>query len=116
MSHFMAVFTGSPGDMDAWKALDADTRAQRERDGIAAWHKWGQDHAASIVDMGGPLGKTRRVTKDGIADARNALTAYTVARAQSQEAAAKLFENHPHFTIFPGDGVEVMPILDIPPG
>jgi hypothetical protein len=25
----------------------------------------------------------------------------------------KLFEKHPHFTIFPGESVEVMPILPI---
>ena len=29
-------------------------------------------------------------------------------------AAAKLFENHPHFTIFPGESVEIMPVLPIP--
>ncbi|MDR3462508.1 MAG: hypothetical protein P4L76_09375 [Beijerinckiaceae bacterium] len=38
------------------------------------------------------------------------------ARAESPEAAAKLFENHPHFTIFPGESVEVMPVLPIPGG
>ena len=32
----------------------------------------------------------------------------------THEAAAKLFENHPHFTIFPGESVEVMPVLPIP--
>ena len=37
-------------------------------------------------------------------------------RADSHEAAAKLFENHPHFTIFPGESVEVMPVLPIPAG
>ena len=31
--------------------------------------------------------------------------------AESHEAAAKLFENHPHFTIFPGDSVEIMECL-----
>jgi hypothetical protein len=30
------------------------------------------------------------------------------------EAAAKLFENHPHFVIFPGESVEIMPVLPIP--
>jgi hypothetical protein len=39
-----------------------------------------------------------------------------VVRAESHEAAVKLFENHPHFAIFPGDGVEVMPVLPIPGG
>ena len=34
--------------------------------------------------------------------------------ADSHEAAAKLFEMHPHFSIFPGESVEIMPILPIP--
>ena len=37
-----------------------------------------------------------------------------VVRANSHEAAAALFENHPHFTIFPGEAVQVMPVLPIP--
>ena len=35
-------------------------------------------------------------------------------RADSHEAAAKMFLNHPHFAIFPGDAVEVMEVLPIP--
>jgi len=31
-------------------------------------------------------------------------------------AAAKMFEHHPHFLIFPGEGVEIMPVLPIPAG
>ena len=114
MKNYMAVFTGNPQGMEEWKALDADTRAAREKQGMAAWMKWGETHAASIVDNGGPLGKTKRVTTGGIVDIRNNLAGYTVVRAESQEAAARLFEGHPHFTIFPGDGVEVMEVLPIP--
>jgi hypothetical protein len=29
-------------------------------------------------------------------------------------AAAKLFEDHPHFAIFRGEAIEIMPILPIP--
>jgi hypothetical protein len=42
------------------------------------------------------------------------LGAWTVVEAQSLEDAAKLFVNHPHFTIFPGEAVEVMECLKIP--
>jgi hypothetical protein len=35
-------------------------------------------------------------------------------RADSHEAAAKLIDRHPHFSIFPGDSVEIMPVLPIP--
>jgi hypothetical protein len=67
-----------------------------------------------VAGMGGPLGKTKRVSAGGIVDVSNGLGAFTVVSAESHEAAAKLFENHPHFTIFPGEPVEVMPVLPIP--
>lgn len=114
MKTFMAVFTGSPESMGAWKSLDAAEREKRERQGKDAWIAWGEKHAASIVDHGTPLGKTKRIDAKGIADARNNLAAYTLVKAESHEAAARLFEGHPHFTIFPGDGVEVMECLPLP--
>jgi len=64
--------------------------------------------------MGGPLGKTKKVSEHGITDTNNEMGAFMVVRADSHEAAAKLFEKHPHFTIFPGESVEVMPVLPIP--
>ena len=64
--------------------------------------------------MGGPLGETKQVTEHGIEDVSNAMGAYMVVKADSHVAAAKLFDKHPHFTIFPGESVEVMPILPIP--
>jgi hypothetical protein len=114
MKRYLAVFTGAPDGMARWQALSEAERKQREAQGIAAWNKWGVDHAASIVDMGGPLGRTKRVSKDGITDVRNNLAGFTVLTAASQEAAAALFRDHPHFTIFPGDGVEIMEVLPVP--
>ena len=115
---YLAVFTGSKTGprWTAWNALsDADRRA-KEREGVPAWKAWVEKHQGSIVSLGGPLGKTKRVTEKGIEDASNHLGAFTVVRAESHEAAAKLFENHPHFTIFPGDSVEIMPVMPIPGG
>jgi phosphoketolase len=107
MARFMAVFTGSPG---AGAGIDEATQQR----GIAAWGEWMARHAGQVAEGGGPLGKTKRISKTGVQDARNNLAAYVVVEADSHEAAARMFENHPHFTIFPGDGVEVMPILPIP--
>lgn len=61
-----------------------------------------------------PLGKTKKIAPYGIADVSNDMGAFMVVRTASHEAAAKLFENHPQFTIFPGKSVEVMPVLPIP--
>ena len=43
-----------------------------------------------------------------------AIAGYVVVEAPTHEAAAQLFENHPHFAIFPGDSVEIMECLPIP--
>ena len=114
MKNFLAIFTGSPSAMDAWKSMDAAQREAKEKAGKEAWMAWGEKYQSSIVDNGNPLGKTKRISADGIADIRNNMAAYTIVRADSHEAAAKLFEQHPHFSIFPGDAVEVMECLPLP--
>lgn len=113
---YLAIFLGSKTSpkRKAWDALPEAERRAKEREGIAAWKAWVEKHQSAIAGMGGPLGKTKKVTQRGIEDVSNELGAFTVVRAESHEAAAKLFENHPHFTIFPGESVEVMPVLPIP--
>jgi hypothetical protein len=113
---YLAVFLGSKTSprWAAWNALSEDDRRAKGREGMAAWKAWVEKHQGAIVAMGGPLGKTKKVTQRGIEDTSNAMGAFTVVRADSHVAAARLFEKHPHFTIFPGDGVEVMPVLPIP--
>jgi hypothetical protein len=69
---------------------------------------------ASILDQGGPLGKTKRASAQGVADTSNTMTGYVTIEAESHEDAASMFENHPHFTIFPGEAVEIMECLPIP--
>ena len=110
MKQFLAVYTGSPdnqmgpGDMDP---------AEIGR-GMDAWGKWMEDHAKDVVVTGGPVGKTKKVSKAGIQDIRNLIVGFIVVQAADHAAAAKLFEGHPHFSIFPGEGVEVMECLPIP--
>jgi len=113
---YLAVFLGSKASprRAAWDALSEADRRAKEREGMTAWKAWAERHQAAIVTMGGPLGKTKKVTQRGIDDISNDTGAFTVVRADSHEAAAKLFEKHPHFTIFPGDAVEIMPVLPIP--
>ncbi len=113
---YLAVFIGSKtsAKRKAWDALPEETRNAKAQEGMAAWRAWMAKHQSSIVYPGGPLGKTKRVSSDGTSDISNELAAFIVVRAASPEAAAALFENHPHFAIFPGDAVEVMPLLPIP--
>lgn len=114
---YLAVFLSnktSPS-WQAWYAMSEEERRARDEVGLAALRAWDEAHRDVVVYEGGPLGPTKRTTRDGVADAVNEMTVFVVVRAPSHEAAAKLFEGHPHMTIFPCDAVDVMPLLSGPP-
>lgn len=116
MKHFMAVFTGTAtsSKRGEWDAMDEGKRKALEASGMKAWHDWMTAKSSAIVETGGPLGKTKRVSAAGVSDTKNNMAGYVVVKAESQDAAAKMFEKHPSFAIFPGEGVEIMEILPIP--
>ena len=113
---FLAVYLGSKDGaaMQAWNKLDEEERQSRAERGMEAWHGWVDKHRDVIVDLGGPLGKTKTAGPRGIAENVNAMTAYTLVRAASHDEAAALFEDHPHFSLFPGETIDIMPVLPIP--
>ena len=72
------------------------------------WNAWMEAHKDVIVESAG-VGKPKRITKDGIEDGRNDIMMYSFVEAESLEAAADLFKDHPHFGI-PGGWIEVMQV------
>jgi hypothetical protein len=116
MKRFLAIYIGTEDALKRWRSseLSEEARKAREASGIKAWMDWGTANSAAIVDQGGPLGRTMRASADGITEIKNSMTGYVIIQAESHEAAARLFVNHPHFAIFPGDSVEIMPCLPIP--
>jgi hypothetical protein len=116
MKKFLAIYIGTAAALEKarWDELDEETRKALDAAGVEAWEEWATANSAAIVDQGSPLGKTKRASSQGITDIRNSMTGYVVVRAESHEAAARLFENHPHFSIFPGDSVEIMECLPSP--
>lgn len=116
MKKFLAIYIGTQAALErsGWGKLDEKARQERDAAGVKAWMEWGVANAAAIVDEGNPLGKTKRASPEGITDIKNAMTGYVIVQAESHEAAAKLFENHPHFRVFPGDSVEIMECLALP--
>ena len=81
---YLAVFLGSKTSprMKAWMALpEAERRAREREEGMATWKAWVEKHQAAVQAMGGPLGKTKKVTDRGIEDVANEMGAFTVVRA-----------------------------------
>lgn len=116
MKNFLAVFTGTDQatEKSGWNALSESAQQELTQAGLNAWHAWMEAHNKQVVVSGGPTGKTKRVSVAGAENARNNICGYVVVSAESHDAAARLFENHPHFSIFPGEAVEVMECLPVP--
>ena len=116
MKRFLAIYIGTAAAVEKseWSKMDDEKRKQLDAKGLNAWMDWGTKHGSAIVDQGSPLGKTKRAAREGIADIKNNMTGYVIVQAESHEAAAKMFERHPHFMIFPGDSVEIMECLPLP--
>jgi hypothetical protein len=86
---------------------------EQQKAGMEAWMTWGKKAAASLVDMGAPLGKTLKVTPSGPSQTRNDLGGYSIMQAESKEALAEVLKGHPHF-MMPDGFIEIVEIMPMP--
>jgi hypothetical protein len=86
---------------------------EQQKAGMDAWMTWGKKAAASIVDMGAPLGKALRVTPAGASAIRNDLGGYSIMQSESKEALAETLKGHPHFMI-PEGNIEIVELMPMP--
>jgi hypothetical protein len=103
---FIALYLVTATVMEDWAKTDPEIRKTEEQKMQAAWGKWMGDHAKMILSTEAG-GKTKRVAADGVSDTKNDIILYSIVEAESHEAAAKAFENHPQLQI-PQSSIEVM--------
>lgn len=110
---FIALYLAPASVLADWAKTDPEVRKAAEQKMQAEWGKWMGDHA-KMLRLTEAGGKTVRVTASGTSDTKNDIMLYSVVEAESHEAAAKLFENHPHLQI-PQSSIEVMEVRSIGP-
>jgi len=111
MKKFMILYMADGAEFE--KMMKNSTPEQQKKS-MDAWMKWMKAHEKSMVDDGAPLGKTRRVDAHGASNAKNANCGYSIVRAESHDAAAKMFDkNHPHLQM-PGAWVEIVEVMPMP--
>jgi hypothetical protein len=108
MKKFLVLYLTPTAVIDDWKKTDPSTRKVAEEKMRAEWQKWMADHASMIKETAAG-GKTKLVSANGISDTRNEIHLYSFVEAESHEAAAKIFEKHPHLGI-PQSSIEVMEV------
>lgn len=110
MKKFLVLYKASA---DAFQQMMKATPEQQQA-GMAAWMKWSQQAASSLVDMGGPLGKSVTVAKNGdVAQSSNDLGGFSIMQAESKEALAAKMKDHPHF-MTPDSTIEIVELMQIP--
>lgn len=105
---FLVTYQMPHSGLDEWMQLPEEERKAQELQMQTEWNAWMEAHKSLIIETAG-VGKPKRITKDGIEDSRNDIMMYSFIEAESLEAAAELFEGHPHFGI-PNGWIEVMSV------
>ena len=105
---FLVTYQMPHSGLDDWMKMPEEERKVQEQAMQSQWNAWMAEHASVIIETAG-VGKPKRVTASGIEDSRNDIMMYSFVEAPSLEAAAGLFENHPHFGI-PNGWIEVMSV------
>jgi len=110
MSKFFLLYLAP---VPAIEKMMANSNPEQMKAGMDAWMGWMKKHEKAIVDMGAPLGKTKRVTATSVASVRNEVTGYTIVEAESHDSAAAMLVGHPHLNM-PGAYVDVLSVTPIP--
>ena len=105
---FFVTYQMPHAGLDEWMKKPEAERKAEEQQMQNEWNAWMAAHQGALTETAG-VGKPKRVTKGGVEDSRNDLMMYSFVEADSLEAAAKMFEGHPHFGI-PGGVIEVMAV------
>lgn len=109
MSKYLAIYNGNADERNKSQITPEQSQKFMEE-----WAKWAQDNKQVIIDPGSPLSSKKEITANGIKDAKDTKTGYTIVEAQSLEAATQIFSNHPHLTLFAGNFIEVLECPSIP--
>lgn len=106
MKYFTVLYSMPTAELDAWMQKPEEERKGAEEEFKGRWDAWLAAHKDAVLNTIA-LGKTKRVTANGIEDARNELMLSSYVQAESAEAAAEIFKDHPHLEM-PGGVIEVI--------
>lgn len=106
MKYFSAFYMMPVAELDKWMQVPEEERKASEAEFKQKWDEWLAAHKDSVLNTIA-IGKVKEVTEGGIKDARNEMMLSSYVQAESLEAAADIFKDHPHLTM-PGARIEVV--------
>jgi hypothetical protein len=112
MKYFTAIYQMPVQALNDWMAKPESERKAEEDKVKGEWDAWMASHKDSVLNTIS-LGKTLRVSQQGAAPAQNGMMLSSYVQAESTEAAAELFKDHPHLQL-PGATIDVMEANQLP--
>jgi hypothetical protein len=106
MNYYTAIYQMPVEGLEGWMAKPESERKEAEEQMKGAWDTWLAAHKDAVLNTVG-LGQTKEVTRDGVKDTKNGMMLSSYVQAESLEAAAEIFKDHPHLSI-PGAFIHVM--------
>lgn len=106
MKYFTVLYSAPIATIDEWmKKPEADRKAE-EAKMKGEWDAWLAAHKDAVLNTIA-LGANKRATKEGVADMRNDLMLSSYVQAESADAAAEIFKDHPHLRLS-GAAIDIM--------
>jgi hypothetical protein len=106
MKYFTAIYMMPVEGLTMWMGKPEAERKTQEDELKAEWDAWLAAHKGSVLNTIA-LGKTKRVSASGVEDTKNGFMLSSYVQADSLEAAAEIFKDHPHLKI-PQATIEIM--------
>ena len=82
--------------------------------GMEPWMEWAKRCGDKLLDMGTPLGKARKVTRQGAVSSSSIVVGYCILQAETMDEAVEMLKNHPHLEWMDSCEVEVHEAMPLP--
>ena len=92
MKKYVGIYQATLEKLTEWNNAPKEEMSS----GMEEWNQWAETHKDAITEMGAPLGKSMRVTSEGVAEVKNEICGYTIVEAKTHEEAARIFSDNPH--------------------
>ncbi len=106
MKYFTALYAMPVAGLEMWMGKPEAERKAEEDKFKAEWDTWLAAHKDSVLNTIA-LGKTKSVSASGVEDTKNGFMLSSYVQAESLEAAAEIFKDHPHLKL-PEATIEIM--------
>lgn len=109
MKKFLVLYRMDAAEM---QKMMKEWSEEDKKTGMEEWNVWQKNHMADMADPGAPAGKNTTVGASGAQEMSNDIAGYSVLKADSKEAVAKILEDNPHLKM-PGATIDVMELMDM---